>query len=180
MKAVNAPVAASSWYQTLTCGFLKLVLPSGHTPGNGHDWRAKPDEGLRCCVGRHTRYVCSIPPAPPTLQSSLSSPLLFPAHSLSPLLLLILPFLSPFFLLSLLLPFTLTSSLLPFSSHFNHTTWSKTSYGESDMQSRRRPWRIGRSLTNPNPDPYWSLVAAWDDSAALFRAITAYPSRGGS
>ncbi|VDL96595.1 unnamed protein product [Schistocephalus solidus] len=39
-KAVaNAPGAPRSW-----------TLPSGHTPGNRHDRRAKPGEGLRCCV----------------------------------------------------------------------------------------------------------------------------------
>ncbi|VDL98312.1 unnamed protein product [Schistocephalus solidus] len=37
------PVAPRSW-----------VLPSGHTP-NRHDRRAKPGEGLRCCVRLHTR-----------------------------------------------------------------------------------------------------------------------------
>ncbi|VDM05488.1 unnamed protein product [Schistocephalus solidus] len=37
------PVAPRSW-----------VLPSGHTPGNSHDRRAKPGEGLRCCVCLHT------------------------------------------------------------------------------------------------------------------------------
>ncbi|VDM05684.1 unnamed protein product, partial [Schistocephalus solidus] len=54
---VNAPVAASSWYQTLTCSSSKLVLSSGHTPGNRHDWRAKPGEGFRCCVCLHTRGI---------------------------------------------------------------------------------------------------------------------------
>ncbi|VDL93636.1 unnamed protein product [Schistocephalus solidus] len=34
------------------------------------------------------------------------------------------------------------------------------SYGEGDMQSRRRHRKIGRSLTNPNRDPKWSSVAA--------------------
>uniref|UniRef100_A0A183TTX3 Cytochrome c oxidase assembly protein COX16 homolog, mitochondrial n=1 Tax=Schistocephalus solidus TaxID=70667 RepID=A0A183TTX3_SCHSO len=32
-----------------------LVLPSGHTPGNRQDWRAKPGEGLHFCVCLHTR-----------------------------------------------------------------------------------------------------------------------------
>ncbi|VDL90077.1 unnamed protein product [Schistocephalus solidus] len=40
-----SPVTPPSW-----------VLPSGHTPGNRHDRRAKPDEGLRCCVCLHTRH----------------------------------------------------------------------------------------------------------------------------
>ncbi|VDM02895.1 unnamed protein product [Schistocephalus solidus] len=31
------------------------VLPSGNSPGNRHDWQAKPGEGLRCCVCLHTR-----------------------------------------------------------------------------------------------------------------------------
>ncbi|VDL94986.1 unnamed protein product [Schistocephalus solidus] len=30
------------------------VLPSGHSPGNRHDQRAKPGEGLWCCVCLHT------------------------------------------------------------------------------------------------------------------------------
>ncbi|VDL88923.1 unnamed protein product [Schistocephalus solidus] len=41
-EVVNAPVATSSWYPILTCGSSKLVPPSGHTPGNRHDRRAKP------------------------------------------------------------------------------------------------------------------------------------------
>ncbi|VDL96142.1 unnamed protein product [Schistocephalus solidus] len=41
-----SPVAPRSW-----------VLPSGHTPGNRHDRRAKPGEGLRCCVCLHTRNL---------------------------------------------------------------------------------------------------------------------------
>ncbi|VDL95807.1 unnamed protein product [Schistocephalus solidus] len=73
---VNAPGAATNWYPTLTCGSSKRVLPSGHTPGNRHDQRAKPGEGLRCCVCLHTRYVSSLRPALP--------PLLFPAHSSLP------------------------------------------------------------------------------------------------
>ncbi|VDL92931.1 unnamed protein product [Schistocephalus solidus] len=55
VEVVNAPVAVSNWYQALTCGSSKLVLPSGHNPGNRHDQRAKPGEGLRCCVCFHTR-----------------------------------------------------------------------------------------------------------------------------
>ncbi|VDM05385.1 unnamed protein product [Schistocephalus solidus] len=39
-----SPVAPRSW-----------VLPSDHTSGNRHDRRAKPGEGLRCCVRLHTR-----------------------------------------------------------------------------------------------------------------------------
>ncbi|VDL99116.1 unnamed protein product [Schistocephalus solidus] len=39
--------------------------------GNRHDRRAKPGDGLQCCVCLHTRYVCSLPfPSP-----------LFRAHS---------------------------------------------------------------------------------------------------
>ncbi|VDM01722.1 unnamed protein product [Schistocephalus solidus] len=30
------------------------ILPSGHTPGTHHDRRAKPGEGLPCCVCLHT------------------------------------------------------------------------------------------------------------------------------
>ncbi|VDL88782.1 unnamed protein product [Schistocephalus solidus] len=39
-----SPVAPRSW-----------VLPSVHNPGNLHERRAKPGEGLRCCVCFHTR-----------------------------------------------------------------------------------------------------------------------------
>ncbi|VDL90147.1 unnamed protein product [Schistocephalus solidus] len=39
-----SPVAPRSW-----------ALPNDHTPGNRHDRRAKPGEGLRCCVYLHTR-----------------------------------------------------------------------------------------------------------------------------
>ncbi|VDL89011.1 unnamed protein product [Schistocephalus solidus] len=53
VHVVNAPVATSNWYPTLTCGSSKLVFPSGHTPGNRHDRRTKPGEGLRCYSG-HT------------------------------------------------------------------------------------------------------------------------------
>ncbi|VDL89417.1 unnamed protein product [Schistocephalus solidus] len=139
---VNASVAASSWYPTLTCRSSKLVLLSSYTLGNCQDQRAKPGEGLRCGVCLHTRYICALLPAlppppyslpfhPPTfLLSSLHSPLL------SPLLPLLLPLFSP------LSPFTLPSF-----------PWSKMSYGEGDMQSHRQPRCIGRSLTNPNLDP---------------------------
>ncbi|VDM02886.1 unnamed protein product [Schistocephalus solidus] len=48
-SVVNAPVAASNLYPTLTCGSLKLGFPIGHTPGNRHDRRAKPGEGLWYC-----------------------------------------------------------------------------------------------------------------------------------
>ncbi|VDM03663.1 unnamed protein product [Schistocephalus solidus] len=41
-----SPVAPQSW-----------VLPSGHTPDNRNDRRAKPGEGLRCCVCLHTRHA---------------------------------------------------------------------------------------------------------------------------
>ncbi|VDL94827.1 unnamed protein product [Schistocephalus solidus] len=42
------------------------VLPSGHTPGNRHDRRAKPGEGLRCCVCLHTRNNdLDLPPSLP-------------------------------------------------------------------------------------------------------------------
>ncbi|VDL94363.1 unnamed protein product [Schistocephalus solidus] len=39
-----SPVAPRSW-----------AIPSVHTPGNRYDQRAKPNEGLRCCVFLHTR-----------------------------------------------------------------------------------------------------------------------------
>ncbi|VDL88579.1 unnamed protein product [Schistocephalus solidus] len=54
---------------------------SGHTLGNRHDRRAKPGEGLRCCVWLHTRYLCSLSPSP--LLSALS-PLLLPPLLLAP------------------------------------------------------------------------------------------------
>ncbi|VDL98960.1 unnamed protein product [Schistocephalus solidus] len=41
-----SPVAPQSW-----------VLTSGHTPGNRHDQRAKPGEGLRCCDGAFVREL---------------------------------------------------------------------------------------------------------------------------
>ncbi|VDM05785.1 unnamed protein product [Schistocephalus solidus] len=43
-----SPVAPRSW-----------VLPSGRSPGNRHDRRAKPGDGLRCCVCVHTRLMFS-------------------------------------------------------------------------------------------------------------------------
>ncbi|VDL88821.1 unnamed protein product [Schistocephalus solidus] len=48
VPVVNAPVTASSWYPTLTCGSSKLGSSQRPTPGNHHDRRAKPGEGLRC------------------------------------------------------------------------------------------------------------------------------------
>ncbi|VDL92435.1 unnamed protein product [Schistocephalus solidus] len=79
VPVVNAPVTASNWYPTLTCGFSKLVLLSGQTPGNRHDRRAKPGEGIRCCACLHTR---------PSFSFTLTSPLLplsppFPSPSRS-------------------------------------------------------------------------------------------------
>ncbi|VDL97860.1 unnamed protein product [Schistocephalus solidus] len=67
-----SPVAPRSW-----------VLLSGHTQGKRHDQRAKPGEGLRCCVCLHTRYACSLPllfPSP--LCPSLS--FRFPVYSYLP------------------------------------------------------------------------------------------------
>ncbi|VDL88954.1 unnamed protein product [Schistocephalus solidus] len=109
----NAPVAASSWYPTLTCGSLKLVLPSGHSPGNHHDQRAKPGEGLRCSVHPHTRYVCSRP-----LHFTFSRP-----PCLSPPTSLLLPLLYPLFtpsspIISLTLTSLFPSSALPLPSPF--------------------------------------------------------------
>ncbi|VDL93880.1 unnamed protein product [Schistocephalus solidus] len=155
---VNAPVATSSLYPTLTCGFSKPVLPSCYTPGNRHHRRAKLGEGLQFCVCLHTRYVCSLPPALPTLPSSFSPHLLFAANSPLPshLILftfsLILPFFSPLLLL-LSLNLTSTPPFLPLSSPFPPSSWSKKSYGDGDIQSRRWPRRIGRSLASPNLDP---------------------------
>ncbi|VDL94603.1 unnamed protein product, partial [Schistocephalus solidus] len=48
---------------------LKLVLPSGNTPGKRHDWRDKPGEGLWCCVS-------SNPSSPPLALPSSSPSLL--------------------------------------------------------------------------------------------------------
>ncbi|VDL91006.1 unnamed protein product, partial [Schistocephalus solidus] len=59
VQVVNAPVAASNRYPTLTCGSSKLVLPSGHTPDNRYDRRTKLAEGLRCCVCLHIRPLLS-------------------------------------------------------------------------------------------------------------------------
>ncbi|VDL96769.1 unnamed protein product [Schistocephalus solidus] len=36
-----------------------MVPPSGHTPGNLHDRRSKPDEGISCCVCLHIRSTVS-------------------------------------------------------------------------------------------------------------------------
>ncbi|VDM04479.1 unnamed protein product [Schistocephalus solidus] len=41
-EVVDAPVATSSWYPTLTCGW---VLPSGRTSGNHHNRQAKSATG---------------------------------------------------------------------------------------------------------------------------------------
>ncbi|VDL96961.1 unnamed protein product [Schistocephalus solidus] len=41
VQVVNTPVAAYNGYPTLTCGPRSCALPSGHTPGNRHDRRAK-------------------------------------------------------------------------------------------------------------------------------------------
>ncbi|VDL96533.1 unnamed protein product [Schistocephalus solidus] len=116
VQVVNAPVTVSNWYPALTCGSSKPVLPSGHIPGNHHDRRAKPGEGLRCCVCLHTRYVYSHPPVlarsrPPC--PSYSPPL-------SSLLLIVHPLLSP------LLTLDSTPSLLPLSSPFPPSPRSKS------------------------------------------------------
>ncbi|VDL95640.1 unnamed protein product [Schistocephalus solidus] len=54
-QMVNAPVAASNWDRTLPVAPQSWILPSGHTPGNRHDWWATPGEGLRCCVFLYNR-----------------------------------------------------------------------------------------------------------------------------
>ncbi|VDL85857.1 unnamed protein product [Schistocephalus solidus] len=105
-----------------------MVLPSGHTPGNRHDRRAKPGEGVRCCVCLHTRYVCSLNPSP-VLPVPLLASFFYSSSSSRPSF---LPSLS-------LLSFTLTSSLLHRCSPFPPPSRSKRSYGEGNMQSRRRP-----------------------------------------
>ncbi|VDL95590.1 unnamed protein product [Schistocephalus solidus] len=96
-------------------------LPSVQTTGNHNDWRAKPGEGIRCCVWLQKQYVCSLPPDLPIILSSLSfhplpfalSPLLLPTP-LYPPTSLILSLLSSLILLALhssplhlLLPFPL-------------------------------------------------------------------------
>ncbi|VDL92484.1 unnamed protein product [Schistocephalus solidus] len=73
-SVVNSPVAVSNWYPALTCGSWKLVLPSGHNPGNRHDRRAKPGEGLRYCVSHPVRLLpspcsCPLPSSLPFLLS---------------------------------------------------------------------------------------------------------------
>ncbi|VDM04566.1 unnamed protein product [Schistocephalus solidus] len=122
----------------MALGSSKLVLSSGHTRGNRHDRWAKPDEGLRCCVCLHTRYICSLPPTLPPLPFSLPFPLSSPLPSpiISPLLFILLPLLS-----SLFYSFTLTSppTLFPLSSPFPLPPWSKKSYGEGKIQSRNWP-----------------------------------------
>ncbi|VDL89145.1 unnamed protein product [Schistocephalus solidus] len=74
-----------SWYPTLTCGSSKLVLSSGHTPGNYHDRRAKPDDGLRFCVSPHPVRLLPSPSLPSYLSSSflLSFTLTSPSRQLS-------------------------------------------------------------------------------------------------
>ncbi|VDM05221.1 unnamed protein product [Schistocephalus solidus] len=91
---------------------------------------------LRCCVGLHTWYVSSLPPALP-----LSRPTCPPSPLPSPL-----P--SYFYSSPSSSPLIYSSSLPPLSSPFPPPPRSKKSYGEGNMQSRRRPRRIGRSLTN--------------------------------
>ncbi|VDL94615.1 unnamed protein product [Schistocephalus solidus] len=44
---MNPPVAASNWYTTRTCCSSKLGSFQRPHPGNRHDRRAKPSEGLR-------------------------------------------------------------------------------------------------------------------------------------
>ncbi|VDL94513.1 unnamed protein product [Schistocephalus solidus] len=129
-QVVNAPVAVSNWYPALTCGSSKLVLPSGHTPGNRHDRRAKQGEGLRCCVCLYTSYVCSLPPVLALSRPPCPSSSPFPPHS---------PPTSP-------LPPPLSSSsfscLYPSSSSSIITLPSfptvEICYGEGDMQSHNR------------------------------------------
>ncbi|VDL94542.1 unnamed protein product [Schistocephalus solidus] len=52
---VNAPVAASSWEPTPTCGSSKLDSSLFHTMSNIYDRRGKSGEGLRYFVHIHTR-----------------------------------------------------------------------------------------------------------------------------
>ncbi|VDL96982.1 unnamed protein product [Schistocephalus solidus] len=47
VQVVNASVAACNWYPTLTCDSSIWVLPSGHTPGNRQDRRARSDRKER-------------------------------------------------------------------------------------------------------------------------------------
>ncbi|VDL89455.1 unnamed protein product [Schistocephalus solidus] len=63
-----SPVAPQSW-----------VPPSGHIPGNRHVRRAKPGEGLRCCVcttpGMSDSRTSHIPPLKKSYGGGDSSPL---------------------------------------------------------------------------------------------------------
>ncbi|VDM01138.1 unnamed protein product [Schistocephalus solidus] len=107
-----------------------MVLPSGHTPGNRHDRRAKPGEGLRYCVCLHTRYVIFLPPVCPLPSSlpfllSFSTPLPSPLTSPPP------PPLSSSY--SCVYP----SSSSPLLILPSFPTIEK-SYGEGDMQSHNR------------------------------------------
>ncbi|VDM01581.1 unnamed protein product [Schistocephalus solidus] len=106
---VNAPVATSSWYPTPNCGSSKLVLPSGYTPSNRHDRRAKPGEvsGVVCVF----TFVTA---APFLLLFHLSRP---PCHP-STLLIILLPLLSGFSPLS---PPLLYSYFFPFSLSPHHS-----------------------------------------------------------
>ncbi|VDL88707.1 unnamed protein product [Schistocephalus solidus] len=54
---MNAPVAASNWYPTLTCGSSKLVSSQRPHPGNHHDRRAKPDNLRSDRLERRTALV---------------------------------------------------------------------------------------------------------------------------
>ncbi|VDL93488.1 unnamed protein product, partial [Schistocephalus solidus] len=105
------------------------LSPSGHTPANRHDQRAKPGEGLRCCVCLHTRYLCSLPPVlalsrPPCPSSSpFPTPLPSPLTSPPP------PPLSSSFYSGFYPSSSSSILILP-----SFPTVEK-SYGEGDMQS---------------------------------------------
>uniref|UniRef100_A0A183T7B6 Endo/exonuclease/phosphatase domain-containing protein n=1 Tax=Schistocephalus solidus TaxID=70667 RepID=A0A183T7B6_SCHSO len=99
-------------------------------------------------------FPISLPPSPP--ESTLLSP-----SSLNP---------HPLFFLLIIHSYFSPSSPLTLPSSY---TFEK-SYGEGDLQSRRRPRRIGCSLTNPNRDPYHRAVqvslltlAAWNVRSLL-------------
>uniref|UniRef100_A0A183SKK8 Tub domain-containing protein n=1 Tax=Schistocephalus solidus TaxID=70667 RepID=A0A183SKK8_SCHSO len=92
-----------------------------------------------------------------------------PAHSSRPSYFSSSPLLSPLFP-----PLFYSYVTLPLSAPFPPPTRLKKSYGEGNMPSCSLPKRISRSLPNPNRDPLWSSLVAWDESAALFRDSTAY------
>ncbi|VDL88981.1 unnamed protein product [Schistocephalus solidus] len=108
-----SPVAPRSW-------FFPAAKPQATTTTGGLN-QVRVSSVL--CL--YTRYVCSHSPALP--------PLTPPSYLFSS------PYLALLYSSLALLSSTFTSSLLPRSSPFPPPPRSKMSYGEGDMQSRRRP-----------------------------------------